>query len=94
MQYIGDNARFLQDGFRQLQPMLETNNLPPEVREDAGYFCAEVPKALEQLLEGVEQVAQIVRAMKEFSHPGTVEKTAIDLNRAIQSTILVSRNEW
>jgi len=94
IQYIGDNARFLQEGFRQLQPMLETANLPPEFREDAGFFCAEVPKALEQLLEGVEQVAQIVRAMKEFSHPGTVEKTPIDLNHAIQSTIIVSRNEW
>jgi signal transduction histidine kinase len=46
------------------------------------------------LLEGVEHVARIVRAMKEFSHPGPIEKTAVDLNRAIQSTIVVSRNEW
>jgi signal transduction histidine kinase len=32
--------------------------------------------------------------MKEFSHPGPIEKMPIDLNRAIESTILVSRNEW
>jgi signal transduction histidine kinase len=32
--------------------------------------------------------------MKEFSHPGTKEKTPLDLNRAIASTITVSRNEW
>ena len=32
--------------------------------------------------------------MKEFSHPGPVDKTTIDLNRAMQSTIVVSRNEW
>ncbi len=32
--------------------------------------------------------------MREFSHPGPLEKTALDLNHAIQSTILVSRNEW
>ncbi|MFC1735778.1 sensor histidine kinase, partial [Candidatus Hydrogenedentota bacterium] len=39
-------------------------------------------------------VASIVRAMKEFSHPGTDEKTAVDLNRAIENTITVARNEW
>jgi signal transduction histidine kinase len=32
--------------------------------------------------------------MKEFSHPGTDAKTNIDLNRAIESTITVARNEW
>jgi signal transduction histidine kinase len=32
--------------------------------------------------------------MKEFSHPGVKERTQLDLNRAIQSTITVARNEW
>jgi two-component system NtrC family sensor kinase len=32
--------------------------------------------------------------MKEFAHPGTDEKALCDLNRAIESTIDVSRNEW
>jgi signal transduction histidine kinase len=32
--------------------------------------------------------------MKEFSHPGVEEKTLLDINSAIQSTITVSRNEW
>jgi two-component system NtrC family sensor kinase len=32
--------------------------------------------------------------MKEFSHTGTDEKALCDLNRAIESTIDVSRNEW
>lgn len=32
--------------------------------------------------------------MKEFSHPGTAEKTTADLNKAIESTITVSCNEW
>ena len=32
--------------------------------------------------------------MKEFSHPGVDEKTAIDINHAIESTIIVARNEW
>ncbi len=31
--------------------------------------------------------------MREFSHPGTDDKTLVDINRALESTITVSRNE-
>jgi PAS domain S-box-containing protein len=61
---------------------------------DAPYLLEEIPKAIEQTLEGVTGVSQLVSAMKEFSHPGTIEKTPLDLNHAIQSTITVARNEW
>ncbi|MGE3536680.1 MAG: response regulator [Candidatus Tectimicrobiota bacterium] len=61
---------------------------------DVEYLRAEIPQALQQSLEGIERVATIVRAMKDFSHPGTTEKIAIDLNQAIESTITVARNEW
>ncbi len=39
-------------------------------------------------------MARIVKAMKEFAHPGTEDKTSVDLNRAIQNVIIVARNEW
>jgi len=61
---------------------------------DAAYLLEEIPKAIEQTLEGVTRVATLVSAMKEFSHPGTKEKTPVDLNRAISSTLTVARNEW
>src|SRR5262245_25519345 len=61
---------------------------------DVAYLAAEIPTAIQQSLEGVERVATIVRAMKEFSHPGTKEKVSVDLNKAIESTITVARNEW
>jgi signal transduction histidine kinase len=32
--------------------------------------------------------------MKEFSHPDVQEKTAVDINKALESTITVARNEW
>jgi signal transduction histidine kinase len=32
--------------------------------------------------------------MKEFSHPDSVEKIDTDLNKAVESTITVARNEW
>jgi PAS domain S-box-containing protein len=57
-------------------------------------MLAEVPQSIEDSLDGIARVAEIVRAIKEFSHPGSSEKTFQDLNRGIASTILVSRNEW
>lgn len=65
-----------------------------EDEADLDYLKAEIPRAIEQSLEGVERVGKIVCAMKEFSHPGAAEKTAVDINRAIESTITVARNEW
>jgi len=63
-------------------------------KADVDYLLSEVPKAIEQSLEGVQRVAKIVRAMKEFSHPGLEEKSAININRAIETTVTVARNEW
>jgi len=64
------------------------------VLADVEYLALEIPRALEQSIDGLQRVANIVGAMKEFSHPGTGKKTAIDLNRAIESTLTVATHEW
>ncbi len=61
---------------------------------DLDYVLEEVPSAIKQSIGGVEQVASIVLAMKEFSHPGTKEKVPTDLNRTIENALTVSRSEW
>ena len=61
---------------------------------DLDYLYIQIPTALAETLEGVERVSKIVRAMKEFSHPGGKEKSPADLNKAIESTVTVARNEW
>jgi len=79
------------------------NALTPELFEsaeklqkaaDVDYLCQQIPQAIQETLEGIERVTKIVRAMKDFSHPGNREKTAADLNKAIESTTTVARNEW
>lgn len=54
----------------------------------------EIPTSIHQNLEGVKSISKIVRSMKEFSHPSTEEKSPVDINRAIESTITVAQNEW
>jgi PAS domain S-box-containing protein len=112
-QFIGDNTRFLQEAFGEIEPVLracraadatQAPSLPPAqlldairasaAQADIAYLVEEIPKAIAQSLEGVERVTTIVRSMKEFSHPDGERQQAIDLNRAIESTITVARNEW
>ncbi len=61
---------------------------------NVNYLEKEIPKAIQQTLEGVARVTKIVGAMKDFSHPGGESATTIDLHRAIDSTITISRGEW
>lgn len=112
-QYVGDNNRFLQEAFQDLDrvlgkyhELLEAEKTNPAVEtlvteidaiiEEIGmdYLVEEIPKAIDQAIEGVGNVARIVRAMKEFAHPGQSEKKLVDINRAIESTTTITRNEW
>jgi signal transduction histidine kinase len=63
-------------------------------RADLGYLIAEIPVAIQHTLEGIERISRIVRAMKEFAHPGREEKVPTDLNQVIDTTLTVARNEW
>jgi PAS domain S-box-containing protein len=58
------------------------------------YLTEEIPKAIQQSLEGQERLAKIALAMQEFSHPGNGERRAIDLNKALDSTLTVAHGEW
>jgi signal transduction histidine kinase len=85
--------------FRSAEAGAVTAELLDAVKSAAGladmaYLSVEIPKAIQQSLDGVSRVTHIVRAMKEFSHPGTTEKTPVDLAKAIQSTVTVASNEW
>lgn len=61
---------------------------------DWDFLKEEIPLAIEQALEGRDRVAAIVRAMKEFAHPGDEELGPVDVNHAIENTLAVSRGEW
>jgi two-component system, NtrC family, sensor kinase len=61
---------------------------------DLDYLTSEIPKAIGQTLDGVRRVARIVGAMKDFSHPGMDSKVHVDLNHSIESTLIISHNEW
>lgn len=87
----------------ELLKAVRTNSLTPEVvvraeqilaASDLNFLFAEIPPAINQTLEGIDRVSKIVKAMKEFSHPGGKDKTPSNLNKAIECTVMVAKNEW
>ncbi len=112
-QYVGDNARFVQEALGDVLVVLAAyRNLADAARAGKGisealaaadaaieeadldYLTVELCSAIDQSLEGIDRVTKIVRAMKEFSHPGATVKTPTDMNGAIKNTITVATNEW
>jgi signal transduction histidine kinase len=65
-----------------------------EAKADLDYLADDMPKAFAGCVEGMKRVATIVRSMKEFAHPDSIEMSSVDLNRAIQSTIVIASNEY
>lgn len=71
-----------------------TAALDAEEEADLPYLLEQVPRAYERSMDGLQRVASIVRSMKEFAHPDHKEMSAVDLNRSIQSTLIVGRTEY
>ncbi len=101
IQYIGDNVAFLRQSFLDLKALLKLfAQLPREstLRQlaekiELPWLLDEIPKAIEGTSEGIQRVAELVRALKDFAHPDSAEMTLIDLNHALRGTLIVAGNE-
>jgi two-component system, NtrC family, sensor kinase len=61
---------------------------------DPDYLAVEIPRAIDQTLDGVSRTSRIVKAMRNFAHPGTAEKTTVNLRNVVEDTLTITRNEW
>ncbi len=61
---------------------------------DLDFLMEELPAAGEQAQTGMNRVSHIVRAMKDLSHPGSEVMEPVDVNRLIDSTVVVAASEW
>jgi len=73
---------------------LQTDALDLSKKYELEFLRAEIPKAFARMSEGVDRVANIVRAMKEFAHPDSREQCVADINHAIQSTLIVATHVY
>ena len=61
---------------------------------DWSYLEQNVPKAINRTFDGLNRVATIVRAMRDFGHPDAREMCPADINDALKTTLAVARNEY
>ncbi len=97
-QFVSDSIHFIREGVEELlayaaqaQNALPATSLP---ELDLAYLQDNLPSALDRAFVGLARVAEIVRSMKEFSHADQSNMGPVDLNRAIQSTLVIARSEY
>ncbi len=100
MQFVSDNLTFLGESVDDLASVIEAyrvdrargDEVSAEV--EAEYLLTELPKAMQRARDGVKRVTDIVRAMKEFSHPNAQARSPADINKAMRTTLEVARSEY
>jgi two-component system NtrC family sensor kinase len=98
IQFLNDSVYFIREAMQdllahnaKLTAMLPS---PPEPDPEIEDLKLELPPALDRVVDGLARIAEIVRSMKEFSHADQEEKSRVDLNRAIASTLVIARTEY
>jgi PAS domain S-box-containing protein len=98
IQYLKDSVSFVQDGVQELLEYIDQLHAsmpqPPQPDENVEELRAELPPALKLMADGLSRIAVIVRSMKDFSHADQNEVGQVDLNRAIDSTLVVATSEY
>lgn len=61
---------------------------------DVNFFLDEIPPAVCQSIDGIEKLNKIIKTIKDFSQLGIREKSFKNLNKSIEDTVLITRNEW
>jgi PAS domain S-box-containing protein len=100
LQYISDNVTFLGESVDDLANVISAYHTGRErgdevaAEVEADYLLSELPKAMQRARDGLNRVKNIVRAMKEFSHPTSDAHASADINKAIETTLEIARSEY
>ena len=95
MQFISDNLMFLKDACRDFINAInsQANQVDAECDiDDMDYLREEVPQAIDQSIEGLGRVSAMISAMRDFSKIDRDKKTDSDINRIIENTLIILRN--
>ena len=77
---------------KQLRDISPMSALLDEV--DSKYLKTEIPRTLARAKDGIGRISTIVQAMSRFSDVGRNDKIKANICRAIERTLVISRNEW
>jgi two-component system, NtrC family, sensor kinase len=102
IQFVTDNTKYLSTAFddclaaiRDLKSKVSAEIVAEVERAfDLEYLRNDVPQAITQSLDGLGRIAEIVLAIKRFSHPASATKEFNDIGQVIRTAVTVSKNQW
>lgn len=62
--------------------------------EEVEMLREDIPDAVNDSLVGLGRISEIVKSVKQLSHPGMKGKVLADINESVRSTATVTTNEW
>lgn len=89
--YVAMNLGYLEESMDDIQAYLAD---PEGSGVDIAEVLDDVPESLTTMREGIERIAEIVRAMREFARRDSPCKELFDVNRAVRNTLAVARAEY
>jgi two-component system NtrC family sensor kinase len=103
IQYVADSVHFIGQAFAEMRCIVQTyrqalydgtQHLALADNADLAYLEQNVPCAVDRALMGLDRVATLIKAMKEFGQPSCGDKSFADLNRAVTTTLTVARSKY
>jgi PAS domain S-box-containing protein len=106
IQFVGDSLHFAAVGVTDLMKLVDTYReiiagtpsapraAAAEERADLPYLHERLPPAFARMDEGVRRIAAIVGAMKDFAHPRSGAHGHVDVNAALESTLVVTHAQY
>ena len=95
-QFVGHNLEFLREALAELLAAAPTSPSFTSGRSENALadLLEEIPRAIEESIDGIERVAAIVGSIRELAHPGSSAREPIDLNQAIEAAVLLTTSRW
>jgi two-component system NtrC family sensor kinase len=92
LQFINANTQYLGEAFPLLAEAAAGGAATSQ--DKLKKIATMIQEAVNDNLVGISRVSEIVKAMKEFSHPGEKLRSIGSLNTCVQSAVTITRNRW
>jgi two-component system, NtrC family, sensor kinase len=91
-QFAGDHLSFVRSFVDEL---FQADVFSKHDFQDSSFLEKNVPLALDSIQKGLNQITEIISAMKRFSYKDTHSSpTPSDINSIIKDCVSITRNEW
>lgn len=101
--FVNSNLECLQEDVLNLWAMLDASEalIPAEAQHeitaikqqyDIEFLRQDIPKLIEESLDGLSQVNNVIRSLKDFSHIGTDDWRMADIHQGLESTLNIVWN--